>query len=722
MSSTTGVHQPALKLERAIGLTSLNNSSFCSSATGDLYYAAGCFVVRYNPEENKQKGFYKASKAVASIAVSKDGHYLAIGERGQSPLVTVWNVERFEIISTLSHHKHGISCVDFSPDGRYLVSVGFKLDRQLVLWDWRTSSVVTTHKLGNRVHAIQFHESGEYFITAGDRHLKWWMITEVIEGESVVLEGKAASILEDMRNSVFMDVVCGSGRSASLVYSTTSTGVLCLFNAEKMVEKWVQLESSSSYCLELIPAEGAAGLLVVGCANGTVRCFDPLTLQYVATLPLPAPLVGALPKASRVDEGSEVHHLSTHAPYAACYGVRKVRSPRSAGPPKLATIYGDRSLFVWNISDLYAIAKYRSFQFHRACIWDVQFVDAVGAPASQVPALPVGTFVTCSADNTLRFWNTDQRMQRESRHRSPFSREMLHCIDLLADVFAPGHDAHNTSVGTVDTRPHHDKGHEPPLNSSVTMLHFLQHGHSSGVEVDVCEGIPDFEMPDRPQSQYSPRALAVHPYGHQLACGDKMGTLLVFDIRGMRQLSATPAHTAEVLTLSYSPVMVQDSEGAWSLRDAAGAHGGQEEAVLLASAGRDRLIHVFNASQNYAPIHTLDHHTSSVTVAKFTSDGRRLLTCGGDRTIAFSSVDGPTVKYIRSVTTPHGSINGLAVEASNKFAVTSGQDKRLNIWNLERCKHMRAYRSEHVHSELYKSDIDPSGRHPFFFCNTSQYK
>ena len=78
--------------------------------------------------------------------------------------------------------------------------------------------------------------------------------------------------------------------------------------------------------------------------------------------------------------------------------------------------------------------------------------------------------------------------------------------------------------------------------------------------------------------------------------------------------------------------------------------------------------------------------------------------------MVFSSVDGPAVTRLKSVQTPHGTINGLAVEASNKFAVTSGQDKRLNIWNLHTGKHMRAYRNEHIHSELYKSDIDPSGR------------
>jgi WD40 repeat protein len=99
-----------------------------------------------------------------------------------------------------------------------------------------------------------------------------------------------------------------------------------------------------------------------------------------------------------------------------------------------------------------------------------------------------------------------------------------------------------------------------------------------------------------------------------------------------------------------------------------------------------------------------------VTIVRFTSDGKRLISCGGDKNMVFNSVHGPTISKLKSIATPNGSINGFAVEASNKFAVTSGQDKRLNVWNVQSGKHMRAYRSEHIHSELYKSDIDPSGK------------
>jgi WD40 repeat protein len=76
--------------------------------------------------------------------------------------------------------------------------------------------------------------------------------------------------------------------------------------------------------------------------------------------------------------------------------------------------------------------------------------------------------------------------------------------------------------------------------------------------------------------------------------------------------------------------------------------------------------------------------------------------------MVFSAVNGPQISRIRCIQTPHGTINGLAVEATNKFAVTS-QDKRLNIWSIANGKHMRAYKSDQITGELYKTDVDPSG-------------
>ena len=75
------------------------------------------------------------------------------------------------------------------------------------------------------------------------------------------------------------------------------------------------------------------------------------------------------------------------------------------------------------------------------------------------------------------------------------------------------------------------------------------------------------------------RCVAVHPTGAEVACGDRGGTVRVYSLPEGRLQALLPAHDAEVLALDYS-----GGQG-----DGAGA--------VLASGGRDRLMHVYDASQ-----------------------------------------------------------------------------------------------------------------------------
>lgn len=48
---------------------------------------------------------------------------------------------------------------------------------------------------------------------------------------------------------------------------------------------------------------------------------------------------------------------------------------------------------------------------------------------------------------------------------------------------------------------------------------------------------------------------------------------------------------------------------------------------MLASASRDRLIHVLNVEKNYSLEQTLDDHSSSITAVKFTGEPLLAASC-----------------------------------------------------------------------------------------------
>ena len=643
---------PMLKLEKVLGITTSSNASISAAPrSSDTYYAAGSVVVRYNAAQNSQKSFYKASKAVSCLCVSPDGVYLAVGERGHSPSIIIWEISTNKVISTIvGTHKHGIGCLVFSPDSRYLISAGFKHDRQLIIWEWENLRKVSVQKLGNKVNALCFHPSGSYFVTCGDRHLKWWYLNYEIG--SLEVTGKPASILENHKNAVFMDMKIGSG---DIVYCVTSTGLLCAFNDTRFMDMWVQLESSVSYALSMA-SSGSQDIVIVGCTEGLIRVFSAKSLQYLATLPLPVPTVGYTEK------------------YPACLAVCTVDGPAIKGSsnskyPKIAAAYSDHSLFVWDIADIHNCIQYRSFAYHRSCIWDVQFITSVN---SSDAIFPVGTFATCSADNTIRIWSGEKTQQRSASGRpNSGSRqtygEMLHLIEVSPNAeHSP--PVEKAPVGAV--RQSNMSSATGSSSVATTITDVIVDPNSA--QLDLGTGIPDLELPYRPQIAMAPRSMAIHPMGRQLVCGDRSGLLRVYDLGSMREIYSTQAHSAEILTLHYSPPVRPTRDGSWT-SDLSDPNDEEEELVLLASAGRDRLVHVFDASAGYCPIRTLDNHSSSVTVVKFTPDGTRLLSCGGDRTMVFNSVVGTEITRVKSVQTPHGTINDLAIEVTNKFAVTSGQ-------------------------------------------------
>lgn len=56
------------------------------------------------------------------------------------PAVRVWDVAERTQVAELQEHKYGISCVAFSPNSKYIVSVGYQHDMIVNVWAWKVAS------------------------------------------------------------------------------------------------------------------------------------------------------------------------------------------------------------------------------------------------------------------------------------------------------------------------------------------------------------------------------------------------------------------------------------------------------------------------------------------------------------------------------------------------------------------------------------------------------
>lgn len=130
------------------------------------------------------------------------------------PAVRVWDVAERTQVAELQEHKYGVACVAFSPNSKYIVSVGYQHDMIVNVWAWKVTSniqitvikhftqrlsfiylhkhvvdfhpvsflsfqknvVVAANKVSSKVTAVSFSDDSSYFVTAGNRHVKFWYL------------------------------------------------------------------------------------------------------------------------------------------------------------------------------------------------------------------------------------------------------------------------------------------------------------------------------------------------------------------------------------------------------------------------------------------------------------------------------------------------------------------------------------------------------------------
>ncbi|KAK2846492.1 hypothetical protein Q5P01_009491 [Channa striata] len=191
------------------------------------------------------------------------------------------------------------------------------------------------------------------------------------------------------------------------------------------------------------------------------------------------------------------------------------------------------------------------------------------------------------------------------------------------------------------------------------------------------------------------RVLGISPDGQHLAAGDRCGNLRIFGLEFLDELVKIEAHDSEVLCLEFSPT----STGV----------------KLLASASRDRLIHVFNLEKNYSLEQTLNDHSASITAVKFTGESPevRVVSCGADKSIYFQTAE-QTVEGLSFSRSHHvvekTTLYDMDVDSTRTHVAVACQDRNIRVYNVETGKLKKCLKgSSSDEGALLKVHMDPSG-------------
>ncbi|RFU73182.1 wd repeat [Trichoderma arundinaceum] len=122
-------------------------------------------------------------KAATCLGLSPDGKYLAVGETGYAPRVLIFSLQDSSSdvpLVSISEHAFGVNAVAWSPDSKYLASLGAANDGYLYVWKVDPRNGQTKLFQQNRCTSSvkDMVWLGNSLITLGVRHIKMWRIDE----------------------------------------------------------------------------------------------------------------------------------------------------------------------------------------------------------------------------------------------------------------------------------------------------------------------------------------------------------------------------------------------------------------------------------------------------------------------------------------------------------------------------------------------------------------
>uniref|UniRef100_A0A8C4R973 Cilia and flagella associated protein 44 n=1 Tax=Eptatretus burgeri TaxID=7764 RepID=A0A8C4R973_EPTBU len=185
-SEDPGIPDNLLKLHHSFGYACGRRCNLHLLDKHTLAFLAGDVIVFLDLRQGHQNYLPSVGgKGVGALAVDSSRKYFAVGEKGQDPVIVIYeNQSRRPYRILRGGTWCAYSTLAFSPRGSQLVSVGDEPDFTLTLWEWHTERIVLqTTAFSQSVFRVAFSLDDEgAFITSGSNHIRFWSIAQTFTG------------------------------------------------------------------------------------------------------------------------------------------------------------------------------------------------------------------------------------------------------------------------------------------------------------------------------------------------------------------------------------------------------------------------------------------------------------------------------------------------------------------------------------------------------------
>ncbi|TWW69079.1 mitogen-activated protein kinase-binding protein 1-like [Takifugu flavidus] len=585
--------------------------------------------------------------------------------------------------------RKSITALSFSPDGKYLVTGESGHLPAVRVWDVaerRQVAELQRHKYG--VSCVAFSPNGKYIVSVGNQHdmivSVWaWKKDVVVAANKVSSKVTSVSFSED--SSYFVTV------------------------GNRHVKFWYLDHSKASKASVPVPLLGRSGLLGelrnnffcdVACGRGSTSD----STFCISSSGLLCELNSKRMLEKWVDLRTGTAHslsLSEDTIFCGC-ADGTVHVFKAANLQFVCTLPRPHPLG----SDVAAVTE-ASHLFSTKM--DARYPDAIAVTFD-----PASHWLSCVYnDHSLYVWDVKDVNRVGKVHSALFHASCVWDLEMFPDL--PDKVGSGSSSGvflscSADNTIrlwHMDESTRSQNILSTDLQNVIYvSGNATALLDPDCTANVNTDKPGDGQTAETRtgiRTICLSPDGKHLASGDRNGMLRIHSLSSMEEVLKVEAHNAEILCLEYS-------------KPGTGLK-------LLATASRDRLIHVLDADNDYSLVQTLDEHSSSITAVRFAAceNSVRMISCGADKSIYFRTAhktDRGTEFRRSHHMVRKTSLYDMGVDPTCKYAAVGCQDRCIRIFNINSGKQKKLYKgSLSEDGSLIRVQLDPSGQYVATSCS-----